>query len=238
MALAAMRYHNVTMIGAKSAYSRAVDKLFESAREKIYPKNQLIQYQGDLLTHVYLITAGYVKVYTILDSGDMRTLLILGPGDIFPLMYSLESGWNTYQLSYFYQSLTDTKLKLLEASDIRHKIDTDATIKDLYITYLASTNHAIMSQLEIMKSKKAINKIVLLLPYLINKLGQQIRPNVYQLKVKLSHQELADLSGVTRETTTTLIKKLEKTGKIKQKGGKMLIKTDSDDEERVREQSG
>jgi CRP-like cAMP-binding protein len=225
------------MIGTKSAYTKRIEKLFVSAREKTYPKNQLIQYQGDLLTHVYLIKSGYVKVYTILDSGDMRTLLILGPGDIFPLMYSFDASWRNYQLRYFYQSLTDTQLKILQALDLRRKIDTDKDIKNLYIEYLVSTNHAIMNQLEIMKSKKAINKIMLLLPYLITKLGQRIKPNVYQLKVKLSHQELADLSGVTRETTTTLIKKLEKSGKIKQKGGKMVIKTDSDDEDRFSKHS-
>ena len=69
----------------------------------------------------------------------------------------------------------------------------------------------------------------LLLPYLILKLGEQVRPNTYKLNLKLSHQELADLSGVTRETTTTLIKQMEKEGIIEQKRGYWVIHTKNDD---------
>jgi CRP-like cAMP-binding protein len=211
-----------------SAYGAGINELFEKARDKTYPKNQLIQYQGDSLTHVYLVKEGYVKVYTILDSGDMRTLLILGPGDIFPLSFSMSFDWENYSVRYFYQSLTNAHLKVMDTAELKRLVDSDVKVKNLYLEYIASTNQAVMNQLEIMKSKKAINKILLLLPYLISKLGRQIRPNVYQLKVKLSHQELADLSGVTRETTTTLIKKLEKAGKLKQKGGRLEIKTKED----------
>jgi len=39
----------------------------------------------------------------------------------------------------------------------------------------------------------------------------------------MSHQEIADLSGVTRETTTTLIKELEHKGVIDQSHGKWII---------------
>src|SRR5438105_15933693 len=161
-----------------SAYHARMEKLFEGSRIRTYPKNQLIQYQGDSLTHVHLIKAGYVKVYTILDSGDMRTLLILGPGDIFPMDFSSNFDWENYEVMYFYQSLTDTQLKVLDSVQLKRKIQSDSKISGLYLEYMAATNRVIINQLEIMKSKKAINKILLLLPYLIGKLGRQIRPNV------------------------------------------------------------
>jgi CRP-like cAMP-binding protein len=76
-----------------------------------------------------------------------------------------------------------------------------------------------------MKNKKAIDKVAMLLPYLISKSGKKLRPDVYQLQLKLSHQEIADLSGVTRETTTTLIKELEKAGVIDQRKGHWIVNT-------------
>jgi CRP-like cAMP-binding protein len=48
---------------------------------------------------------------------------------------------------------------------------------------------------------------------------------VFELQLKLSHQEIADLSGVTRETMTTLVKELETEGIIDQKKGHWLINT-------------
>ena len=102
-------------------------------------------------------------------------------------------------------------------------IDEDAAKQMAYLSYMTATNNAIMNQLEAMKQKSAISRIVFMLPYLIKKMGRQIGPAAYQLRIKLTHQEIADLSGVTRETTTTLVKKLEKQGAIEQKKGRIII---------------
>ena len=215
------------MAQSSSNYRKALEKLFNDARPKLYPKNQLVHYQGDPLSHIYLIQSGYVKVYTILDSGDTRTILILGPGDIFPMAFSTSLDWENYQIRYFYQSLSDSKLLILPSDELKRHIDSDQEMMGTYMNYIAASNEAIMRQLEVMKNKKAINKMEMLLPYLISKAGKRIKPNVYQLQLKLSHQEIADLSGVTRETTTTLIKQLEKAGIIDQHRGKWLINTDN-----------
>lgn len=209
----------------KSVYQNAIQELFRESRERTYPKNQLIHYQGDPLSHIYMICEGYIKSYTILDSGDTRTILMLGPGDIFPLAFSSSMDWSSYTIRYFYQTLCETKLQVLPSSVLKEKIDADPRMLAAYMTYLSASNEAIMTQLEVMKNKKAIDKVQMLLPYLISKVGKEIKPGIYELQLKLSHQEIADLSGVTRETTTTLIKDLEGRGIIDQSSGKWLVNT-------------
>lgn len=211
----------------RTKYAQRIGKLFESGRSRTYPKNQLIHYEGDPLTYIYLIKSGYVKAYTILDSGDTRTMMILSAGDIFPLAFSESMDWESYKIRYFYQSLADTELMVLPSNILRQNIEKDMELMSTYMSYLSASNEAIMNQLEVMKNKKAIEKVGLLLPYLISKAGQQIKPGVYQLELKLSHQEIADLSGVTRETTTTLIKELEKDGIIDQSHNKWRINTNN-----------
>jgi CRP-like cAMP-binding protein len=200
----------------KSNYIKEVDKLFQDGHPKVYPKNQLIHYSGDPLTYIYLVREGYIKAYTILDSGDTRTILILGPGDIFPLSFSESMDWENYQIQYFYQTLSEVKLQALPTEVLKAHVDGDSKMMGTYMAYLAASNEAIMAQLEVMKNKKAIDKVGMLLPYLVSIAGKEIKPGIFQLQLKLSHQELADLSGVTRETTTTLIKQLEKEGVLDQ----------------------
>jgi CRP/FNR family transcriptional regulator len=212
-------------VSKSTRYSTRIDKLFEDGRLRTYAKNQLIHYEGDSLTSIYLIKKGYIKAYTILDSGDTRTMMLLGAGDIFPLSFSESMDWENYQIRYFYQTLTDTELSSLPSALLKENVDKDAEMMNTYMQYLAASNEAIMRQLEVMKNKKAIDKVGLLLPYLIDKAGKQIKPGVYQLELKLSHQEIADLSGVTRETTTTLIKQLENDGIIDQSHAKWQINT-------------
>ncbi len=211
------------MQDSASNYLKDIEQLFETGRIKAYPKNQLIHYQGDPLTSVYLIREGFVKAYTILDSGDTRTILILGPGDIFPLSFSESLDWANYQIHYFYQTLCEVKVQILAAETLRSRIADDNRMMSIYMSYLSASNEAIMNQLEVMKNKKAIDKVSMLLPYLVSKTGRQVRPGVYRLQLKLSHQELADLSGVTRETTTTLIKQLEKDGIVDQSHSHWII---------------
>jgi CRP-like cAMP-binding protein len=204
------------MADLQSNYMKGIDMLFEDGRLKTYSKNQLIHYSGDPLGHVYLVQEGYIKAYTILDSGDTRTILILGPGDVFPLSFSQSMDWENYQIQYFYQTLCDVKLLALPSEILKSHIENDSKMTQTYMAYLAASNEAIMNQLEVMKNKKAIDKVTALLPYLVDKTGKEIKPGIYRLQLKLSHQELADLSGVTRETTTTLIKQLEKKGVLDQ----------------------
>jgi CRP-like cAMP-binding protein len=213
------------MDNTSSKYLKSIAKLFVDGRPRLYPKNQLIHYEGDPLTHIYMVRSGFIKAYTILESGDTRTILILGPGDIFPLSFSASLDWENYAIRYFYQTLCDTEVVSLPAEVLRKHIETDAEAMNTYMSYLAASNEAIMNQLEVMKNKKAIDKVAMLLPYLISKSGKKLRPDVYQLQLKLSHQEIADLSGVTRETTTTLIKELEKAGVIDQRKGHWIVNT-------------
>jgi CRP/FNR family transcriptional regulator len=208
----------------KSKYDARIDSLFANSREKKFPKNQIIAYQGDPLTAVHLVKDGFIKAYTILDSGDTRTMFILGPGDIFPIAFSLTMDWSNFQIRYFYQSLTNAVLELLEHEQFRKMIESDPKVTSAYMSYMSASNQAIMNQLEAMKHKTAKDKILLLLPYLVDKIGQEIRPNTHKLQLKLSHQEIADLSGITRETTTALLKELEDEGIIKQQKDTWIIR--------------
>jgi CRP-like cAMP-binding protein len=209
--------------GGDSIYDKKVAELFGGGRERKYPKNQLIHYQGDPLSQTYMVKNGFAKAYTILDSGDTRTILLLSRGDIFPLAFSETMQWSSYKIRYFYQSLTDIELMITPSDSLERKLREDPEAMNVYMTYLAASNEAVLSQLEVMKNKKAIDKVALLLPYLVEKAGKQVRPDVYELQLKLSHQEIADLSGVTRETTTTLIKQLEKDKIIDQRRGNWQI---------------
>jgi CRP/FNR family transcriptional regulator len=141
--------------------------------------------------------------------------------------------WDKYQIRYFYQSLTDAMLVLLEQEQFRKMIESEPEMTSAYMSYMSASNQAIMNQLEAMKHKTAKDKILLLLPYLVGKIGQEMRPHTYKLQLKLSHQEIADLSGITRETTTALLKELESEGIIKQQKDTWIIHLTPDQEDLI-----
>lgn len=214
----------------KPKYDDRIDSLFRNGRQKKFPKNQIICYQGDPLTSIHFIKEGYAKAYTILDSGDTRTMFVLGPGDVFPIAFSLATSWEDHQIRYFYQSLSDIVLALLEHERFRKLVESDPHMTNAYMAFMSASNNAILYQLEAMKHKTAKDKVLLLLPYLVDKIGEEIRPHTYKLQLKLSHQEIADLSGITRETTTSLLKELEGEGTIEQQRDTWIIHLSPDQE--------
>jgi CRP-like cAMP-binding protein len=173
------------MADSKSLYDTNIQLLFSDSRVKKFPKNQIVFYQGDPLNSICLIIKGFVKAYTILDTGDTRTLFLLGPGDIFPIAFSTSLDWEKSDIKYFYQSLSDVEMQLTESNTFRQNIEHDTKLMNIYLSYMAATNAAIINQLEMMKTKGAINKVAFLLPYLANKLGQKTGTNTYQLNLKL-----------------------------------------------------
>lgn len=217
-----------------SLYEKSIGKLFENANKRKYPKNQLIFYQGDPLSSICLIKSGYIKAYTILDSGDIRTLFLLGPGDIFPIAFSVNLSWDNYSLRYFYQALSEVELLMADKDHFKKAVESQPDLTMIYLTYMAATNEAIINQLEMLKTKGAINKVAHLLPYLVKKIGSPAGNQKYKLQLKVSHQEIADLTGLTRETATQQIKKLEKDDIIDQKKGTWVIKLSEEQEESLR----
>jgi CRP-like cAMP-binding protein len=205
-------------------HRNTVDMLFRNGTTRSYDRNQLIYYQGDPISGVHFIEEGFVKAYTILDTGEMRTMFLFGPGEIFPLAISTYRDWQKRSVRYFYQTLKRTRLRSVSYEELRDLVLSDPAAMDIYLNEVARTNESILDQLEIMKSKRAIDKVSMLLPYLVEKMGQRIDPDTYQLAVKLSHQEIADLSGITRETATLQLKNLEKKHIIEHRGAKWRIR--------------
>lgn len=218
----------------KSPYEISVGKLFKDARTRRFPKNQIIFYQGDPLSSISLVEKGYLKAYTILDTGDTRTLFLLGPGDIFPIVFAVDLNWTNYNVKYFYQTLSDVEIRQTTSEIFKQNIESEPHLMNIYLSYMSATNDSIINQLEMMKTKGAINKVAFLLPYLVKKIGNPQTDGSYKFNLKISHQEIADLTGLTRETTTQQIKKLESDGIIQQKRGTWIIKLSPDQKELLR----
>lgn len=59
--------------------------------------------------------------------------------------------------------------------------------------------------------------------YLISVCSKETGPDKFTVEFKITHQDIAALAGITRETASIQIKLLEEEGAISQKRGKRLI---------------
>lgn len=204
-------------------YVENIKALFDSSRSKKISKGQIILYQDDLVSEVYFVRSGYVKAYLILESGETRTMFILGRNDLFPLSFSMATSWQDDKIKYFYEAMSDVEACTLSVSELKLKTERDPHATTSLLSYMAQANESVIQLLESTKTKSAADKVVATLKYIAGKLGTENSNGVFKMDIKLSHQEIADICGTTRETVSVAIKSLEAKKLVKIAGDKLAL---------------
>lgn len=174
-----------------------------------FKKNEIILYEEDTNEYMYIIFEGEVKVVQTTEEGKEVVLAIHRSGDFFGDM-----------------SLIDGKT--IPATVVTTKDSITAIIsKSVFYVLISSHNKILERMLEILSSRlrqswkliqmlnftRAPQRIKMLLAMLAEKYGSEINEEMI-LDIRLTHQGIADMTGLTRETVTRVIDKWLKSGDI------------------------
>jgi len=77
-----------------------------------------------------------------------------------------------------------------------------------------------------LEQSKAPSKVVNTLHFLCLRFGDEVKKDTVRIQLPLTQQDLANLIGLTRETTGIELKKLHKAGVLTYKKQNYLIRTD------------
>lgn len=192
----------------KDTLAQKVWKLYgrtDASRE--YHKGESILLFDEEPKHVYRIDSGIVRVYNITPEGEERTVSFDVSGEIFPI------GWVLGKIDktqYFYQALTDCKISLLDRNELIRYLRFHPKVAYMFYGSNADRYMSLQKRIYALTQTKATDKILCTLAYLAEKFGKNIDSDKTELQIPLTQQELANFIGLTRETTSTELKKLEK----------------------------
>lgn len=201
--------------------SSDLQKLFQAMPMLHRDKAQTIIYQGDEIKHFFYIKSGYVKVYNITDDGEERTLLIKKPGDLFPLLKDPDKPG--YASPYFFGAMTAAEIGTIKQTDFLEAASKSREGAWGLLRYMSEFSSQLTDRLSQIENKTAEGKLENLLPYLKNVCGKQTRDGSWRLELRLTHQGLASLLGMARETVSREIQGLVKRGTIKYQNGHIVI---------------
>ncbi len=193
--------------------------LFSAGMRRKYPRGQILLYQGEKSDSMYYIQKGHVKVYDITAQGGEKLLLILGPGDMLPVIWTLNG---VESLRYFYEAYTSTELIVLPNEALSGMVESNHAATKLLLRYFADQMKDLMLRLDCIESSSAKHKIGQVLDYLA-RTHAVCQENVCKLRISMTHQAIADMAGVTRETASLQLKDLENSGVIDPSGRKIII---------------
>jgi len=194
-------------------------KLEESIARR-YGKSSIIVYQGEIPRDGFLVKKGVVRVYQIGAGGDSRTITFCTEGDLFPVAW-LDG--NTSPAMYYYEAFEDTDLVVITRDDWQAALSKEGA-QEAFSKYMIHNYQSSLVRIAALEQAKARDKIAYTLFYLLLRHSHEIMPGVFKLDLKLKHQDIAELVGLTRETTAIEVHALQEAKILSYQNQRYLIK--------------
>lgn len=197
----------------KSNKLNVISNYFESKTIREYPKGQILLYQAEQTNSVFFIKKGNVKVYDINSNGDEKLLLILGPGDIYPVIWTFKS---SDKLLYFYESMSDIEIAVSDRTDFTREVDKNHEFTIGLLRHFVERIKDLSMRVECLEASNSKYKIAQVLQYLMDRHTLKKSGRFTILCLPTTHQIIASMAGTSRETASTIIKELEDEGVLTQ----------------------
>lgn len=171
----------------------------------------------------YVVQSGFVKAFTITADGNEKPISFESSFDLFPVDFLF--GHST-EARYYYEAYTDCQVYHVPRDDFLRFINaTPGRFKRLFHYLIDRTlhYHAHISSLE---QPKAAGKLVHALQFLSRRFGRRVGKDCTRVTLPITQQDLANLLGLTRETTGTQLKELERQGVVRYHRQKYTIFND------------
>ena len=181
--------------------------LFENARSKRYEHGQLILYAGDEANETLILSSGIVKVFDIDAKGQEKVLQIIKAPAILPL----DSFFATpHPVSWHYSALTDSEVYTFSPDEFYDQVTTKPKLCSYILNWLAIQSHELLVRVNGMSKNDAKDRIIAVLKFFDAYYTEPSKRGWKRIEFPLTHQLLADITGVTRESITIQMGYLQK----------------------------
>lgn len=207
------RKHRDELIKKTQFFSSLSDAEMDGVIKKMvvkeFKKNETILYEEDTNEFMYIILLGKVKVIRTTEDGKEIILAMHPEGDFFGEM-SLIDG-KTTPASVI--STEDSLIAIISRKDFFEIIFSQSKVTKNLLEILCSRLRKSWDTIQLLNFNNASQRTKMLFLILSEDYGEK-SPEGIVLNIKLTHQDISDMTGLTRETVTRVLDKLQKNNEI------------------------
>lgn len=181
------------------------DQLFEhfgQSPDSTYLKGTIITFANEEPRGVSLLVEGFVEQYDITPDGNKITVNVFKPPAFFPMSWAINKTPNTY----FFEAITDVKLKTADADKTVSFLHSNPDILFDLLSRVYKGTDGLLKRLVLAASGTAINRLIFELLIEAYRFGTELEDGARLISVKQS--TLAARSGLARETVSRELHKL------------------------------
>ena len=176
---------------------------------KKFKKNETILYEEDSNKYMYIILEGSVKVAKMTEDGKEIMLAMHKAGDSFGEISLIDGKSTTASVL----AIQDSIIAFMDKENFYSLIYSQKKVMNNLLKKLCSLIREDVDTIELLNFNNASQRVKLLLLKLAHKYGEET-PEGITLHIKLTHQDMANMVGLTRETVTRVIDKWQLQGAL------------------------
>lgn len=169
---------------------------------------------------LFYIEKGYVRVYFLTGDGEEKVHIIYKEGEIFPILWAIADE----QKHLFYEAMGEVILRRVSKKDFLKFTQQDTDVLIELIKRLATVFNVLTDRVHNLEISKAYPRVIARLLLLSKRFGVKEGSGV-KIVAPIKHKDIASSIGLTRETTSRELEKLEKKGFIATEKQFLIIKS-------------
>ncbi len=185
-------------------------ELASLVREHTFVPGEYVFWEGDPPDLFYIIVSGRVKAFKHSSSGKEFIIAFLGPGEMLGELAAFQN--KPYPASA--QSVAETRLLGMKWGDFLKFLTSHPDVALRIITVLGERLMTAQGRLGDLAGERAEQRLARVLVMLSSKLGNNL---------PFTRQEIADMAGLTIETTIRIMSRLKDGGIIRSSRGHIVI---------------
>ncbi|MGZ6004533.1 MAG: Crp/Fnr family transcriptional regulator [Candidatus Saccharimonadales bacterium] len=177
-----------------------------------FKKGEIIIFQGEAPRSAYVVKSGTVKAYNLSVSGDEKPVAFYPCDNVFPATWVYGKASSAV---YYYEAFTpEVEVYVIDRDAFVNFIKKSPELLYQELERLLSDQLGGSLRLNALQHSRASDKLVYTLHYLAMTHGKQTDNGSIEITLDLTHQDFANLTGLTRETAATELNRLKKQGVI------------------------
>jgi CRP-like cAMP-binding protein len=196
----------------------ALSRLADRIQMREIRRREVIYLPGDPGETLFVVNGGRVKISKVTRDGKALTLSYCGPSEVFGETCLVDGGARQDMA----EAMENTMVTEIARGDFEKLLQTNASLGCQMTRILAARRRDVENKLETLVFRDVTSKLAELLLQLAEEYGVD-DPRGTLVALKITHQELANLIGSTRETVSLTLSQFKRKKFIQTEGRKVII---------------
>ncbi len=185
-------------------------ELLSISQKQSFARNDFIFQAGSPGNNIYILFKGRMKIYQLSPLGKEIIMWFCFPGEVFGLTEVSRGG----RREVYAQACTDSELFFVPKKAFQEFLARSPSTAMLVIELLSCRLRTLGDMLLNLTADDVTTRVIKLLTRLSARYGRRTEKDI-RLDIPLTHQEMADMIGTSRQTVTSVLGLLKRQGMLR-----------------------